>query len=635
MSDANERLLDVALEEHYGHGPAPDLPERILDDSGIGDRWSEIGSADRRFPISDHRPRSRGLLRFAGLVGAAALIGWAIFAPMERLPAGVSAKDAEYTVREGAIEARSGWYLLSAGAPALQAGGTRLEGVTGRVLVRAGEIPDEAELAAARQWLAKHNLEEEMKTASWIKAGAVALCLLAGGVTVGGSELSAQAMERKRVQELERELENAREELKEAEEEARRQAEEPQAQSGDRIKAINGKPVRNMDEARRILRDGYNAGVTRFEVTIERDGETHTRTFNVPRRDAAEEDTPDKPAEHDAQHHGGSAAECVQREFNELEAQASQRMTVELRIATLNAELSSRRADMVALEREIANARGSRSAARGATPEETKRYEEIADKRATALESQKSEVASEILRLEAAIAKLRRVYADGAKSQDPERSKLHELDMQIAALQAEAEEIRAQVLKDPLNGELGRRYKEATDRAVALVKQRQELAERLVLAGDEAEARQSRYLNNAFNELGLETLAKLLPQGAVRIVEANHDENALDSTAELRRLIAEKEHELAELRRDAERNAARAKEVERSIEALRAGLKALEDEGAAEDASTTYTVKEGDSWWKLAYVTFKERGLSTRDLQQANPGVDLRPGMTLKIPAAR
>lgn len=48
---------------------------------------------------------------------------------------------------------------------------------------------------------------------------------------------------------------------------------------------------------------------------------------------------------------------------------------------------------------------------------------------------------------------------------------------------------------------------------------------------------------------------------------------------------------------------------------------------------TEYEVVSGDSWWKLSHVTFKERGLSTNDLANANPGVTtLKPGMKIKIP---
>jgi hypothetical protein len=53
--------------------------------------------------------------------------------------------------------------------------------------------------------------------------------------------------------------------------------------SGDIIKAINGQPVRSMADVRTIVRQQYNAGQTRFEVSYERDGVPGTKVFNVPR----------------------------------------------------------------------------------------------------------------------------------------------------------------------------------------------------------------------------------------------------------------------------------------------------------------------------------------------------------------
>lgn len=52
-------------------------------------------------------------------------------------------------------------------------------------------------------------------------------------------------------------------------------------------------------------------------------------------------------------------------------------------------------------------------------------------------------------------------------------------------------------------------------------------------------------------------------------------------------------------------------------------------------AWTEYTVRDGDSWWKLAHVVFKERGLSSTDIQNANKGKVLRPGEVLRIPPDR
>jgi len=50
---------------------------------------------------------------------------------------------------------------------------------------------------------------------------------------------------------------------------------------------------------------------------------------------------------------------------------------------------------------------------------------------------------------------------------------------------------------------------------------------------------------------------------------------------------------------------------------------------------TEYTVQEGDSWWKIAYVRFKDRGLTSKQLEDANPGVKLVAGAKVKIPAGK
>ena len=50
---------------------------------------------------------------------------------------------------------------------------------------------------------------------------------------------------------------------------------------------------------------------------------------------------------------------------------------------------------------------------------------------------------------------------------------------------------------------------------------------------------------------------------------------------------------------------------------------------------TDYVVQDGDSWWKLAHVTFKDRGLSSSDLERANDGRKLIPGKTIQIPPSK
>ncbi|MCA8912500.1 MAG: LysM peptidoglycan-binding domain-containing protein [Planctomycetes bacterium] len=73
-----------------------------------------------------------------------------------------------------------------------------------------------------------------------------------------------------------------------------------------------------------------------------------------------------------------------------------------------------------------------------------------------------------------------------------------------------------------------------------------------------------------------------------------------------------------------------------SKEALKEGVPPAHTESKKSNApaagATEYEVQDGDSWWKIAYVVFKDRKLSTDDLQKANPGVKLVAGKTIKIP---
>jgi Tfp pilus assembly protein FimV len=45
-----------------------------------------------------------------------------------------------------------------------------------------------------------------------------------------------------------------------------------------------------------------------------------------------------------------------------------------------------------------------------------------------------------------------------------------------------------------------------------------------------------------------------------------------------------------------------------------------------------YVVQENDSWWKIAHVHFKDRGKSSEEIEAANPGKKLRPGVKITIP---
>lgn len=62
-----------------------------------------------------------------------------------------------------------------------------------------------------------------------------------------------------------------------------------------------------------------------------------------------------------------------------------------------------------------------------------------------------------------------------------------------------------------------------------------------------------------------------------------------------------------------------------------------ETEAPAEESTgwTTYTIRNGDSYWRIAHQVFKSRDLSSQDIKDANPGVKLVPGKTLQIPPGK
>lgn len=209
MSEHSERYLEAALDELYHGGPEPDLPERILRDG----RPPALTLVP---PEPAPRPRRRWpWLQAACAVLALGAIG--LLLPRDdKLPDSIASSDSGFVVSGDEIELTDGWYLLDTGSPVVTAGETRIEQVVGRVLVKVGEIPDEPELSAREAWLKQNGVEREMLNGNWIKAGGLAVCLLFGSAVVDGQPLQAQEKERKRVEELERELEKARKDLERA-----------------------------------------------------------------------------------------------------------------------------------------------------------------------------------------------------------------------------------------------------------------------------------------------------------------------------------------------------------------------------------------------------------------------------------
>lgn len=213
MSEHSERYLEAALDELYHGGPEPDLPGRIL-----------RGGHPPALTLVPPEPRPRRRwpwLQAACAVLALGAIGLLLLPRDDKLPDSIVSSDSGFVLRGDGIELTDGWYLLDTGSPVVKSGDSRVEQVVGRVLVKVGEIPDEPELSAREEWLKQNGVERNMLNGNWIKAGGLAVCLLFGSAVVDGQPLQAQEAERKRVEELERELEKARQDLERAEREGR------------------------------------------------------------------------------------------------------------------------------------------------------------------------------------------------------------------------------------------------------------------------------------------------------------------------------------------------------------------------------------------------------------------------------
>lgn len=224
MSDHHERYLEAALDELYHGGPEPDLAERILRD-GRPPALTLVPPAPR--------PRRRWpWLQAACAVLALGAIALLLLPRDDKLPDSIASSDSGFVLRGDEIELTDGWYLLDTGSPVVKAGESRVEQVVGRVLVKVGEIPEAPELSAREEWLKQNGVEREMLNGNWIKAGGLAVCLLFGSAVVDGQPLQAQEAERKRVEELERELEKARKDLERAEREGR-EREEREREGGE------------------------------------------------------------------------------------------------------------------------------------------------------------------------------------------------------------------------------------------------------------------------------------------------------------------------------------------------------------------------------------------------------------------
>lgn len=213
-----EQLIETDLAELLGGLTPPDLIERALARLGAEDGTGARSSSRRE------RTRSEALFRAGGegtlsenvkpidsphpgrlvffrriaaaacIVLALGLITWVLWP--RSLPASVTATPAaSYLVRDDYIQLKSGWLLLTDGAPEVRVDNGRVSDVRGRAVAGVG-IPGAETLDALAVDLDLSDSEKQMLklTNRWLTAGGLALCVLTGQAMLNDRLVQAEEL---------------------------------------------------------------------------------------------------------------------------------------------------------------------------------------------------------------------------------------------------------------------------------------------------------------------------------------------------------------------------------------------------------------------------------------------------------
>lgn len=374
MSDhaaIRERYLELALEEVFHGGPDSGLADSILKAASAGAPRAEVphgpspeDSAAGHEPgqlieLAAHRPR-RPWWRYAIEGAAAACVAAALvllLAPTDEpatqreetpvvaqkppLPEGITAApDANFAQAAlgGGLTATAGWYVVTTDAPSLRVGEHSVEDVKGRAVVVVGGIPSEAQVRAMGTFLYQNDITEaQLMKMEWMKAGAMALCVVWGSAWVNDTLVKAQDREGKVREEKTPEayLEQLRAEMKELKAKLERtrnmeDGEEKQARIARIENAIVEKEKQIESVEKRIAQRKGN------EVEKKEDGNAQRR------KDAAEKEAAER-----------KAREAKEREREETEEEAAERKRrEELEEAMREAKREREKADREAAEAE-------------------------------------------------------------------------------------------------------------------------------------------------------------------------------------------------------------------------------------------------------------------------------------------
>ncbi|MCB9895778.1 MAG: hypothetical protein H6839_15130 [Planctomycetes bacterium] len=200
-----EQLIENDLAELLGGATPPDLIERTLARIEAGET-AEALVADKLPTPAEPTPKGR-LLLFRRLATAACmliaigLITWVMWP--RPLPETVTpTPDASYVVRDDYIQLKSGWLLLTDGAPEVRVDNGRVSDVQGRAVAGVG-IPDETALDSLAEQFHFSATERDMLKLRkrWLTAGGLALCLFTGSVNLNGSTVQAKDLPKPEVKE--------------------------------------------------------------------------------------------------------------------------------------------------------------------------------------------------------------------------------------------------------------------------------------------------------------------------------------------------------------------------------------------------------------------------------------------------
>jgi hypothetical protein len=399
------------------------------------------------------------------------------------------------------------------------------------------------------------------------------------------------------------------EDMKKAEEEARRAK-----KNGDNPTVIP--PVKRTDTPRAVLPEDIERLIEELKkVEEEARRAENSRSSSNPDTDLPREAEPGKRLQDVAEAH----EKYIDRVTKSLE-ETDRRKGIDAethrrRVDDLEVTLRQRQNDLDGLKKDLQNVERANAEWKRRHPDDA--VPAGMDRNAKSLKAEIERAESEIAELTVAINTLKteredRIRAVAERVDEPGASSPQDvalLDDEILAAKQKLETLRAKVQNDPRNDDLVREYKAAGDRL-----QRLETARNAVTRN---------------------------PANPSATPETGSPGNA-DTAHELRKLLNDKDVELATLKSRPDPDVKRIREVEASIAALRKALAALERQDAAANAKdalpegwTTYTIREGDSWWKIAHTHFRDRRLSSEDILRANPGIDLVPGNVIKIPAGK